>query len=49
LLAAGLIDPRAKRARLVKRGEISRAIKLVGIAVTAGAKTAILAAGGSVE
>jgi large subunit ribosomal protein L15 len=49
LLAAGLIDPRAKRARLVKRGEISRAIKLVGIAVTAGAKAAILAAGGSVE
>jgi large subunit ribosomal protein L15 len=49
LLAAGLIDPRAKRARLVKKGEVSRAIKLVGIAVTAGAKAAILAAGGSVE
>jgi large subunit ribosomal protein L15 len=49
LLAAGLVDPRAKRARLVKKGEVSRAIKLVGIAVTAGAKAAILAAGGSVE
>jgi large subunit ribosomal protein L15 len=49
LLAAGLVDPKAKRARLVKKGEVSRAIKLVGIAVTAGAKAAILAAGGSVE
>ena len=49
LLAAGLVDPRAKRARLVKRGEISRAIKLVGIAATAGAKAAVLAAGGTVE
>lgn len=49
LLAAGLVNPRAKRARLVLRGEISRAYKLVGIATTAGAKTAILAAGGSVE
>ncbi len=49
LLAAGLVDPRAKRARLVKKGEISRAIKLVGIAATAGAKAAVLAAGGTVE
>ncbi len=49
LLAAGLVDPRAKRARLVKRGEVSRPFKLVGIATTAGANAAILAAGGSVE
>lgn len=49
LQAAGLVDPRAKRARLVKKGEVSRAIKLIGIAATAGAKAAILAAGGSVE
>lgn len=49
LLAAGLVDPRAKRARLVKKGEVSRPYKLVGIATTAGANAAILAAGGSVE
>ena len=49
LKSAGLIDTRAKRAKVVKKGEIKRAIKLTGVAVTAGAKAAILAAGGSVE
>ena len=49
LKAAGLITTRASRAKIVKRGEINRAIKLKGIAVTAGAKAAIEAAGGSVE
>jgi large subunit ribosomal protein L15 len=49
LQAAGLIDTRAERAKIVKKGELSRAVKLKGVAVTAGAKTAILAAGGSVE
>ena len=49
LKAAGLITTRASRAKIVKRGEIKRAIKLKGIAVTAGAKAAIEAAGGSVE
>lgn len=48
LQAAGLADPRAKRARLVKKGEVNRAFKLIGIAATAGAKAAIEAAGGSV-
>jgi large subunit ribosomal protein L15 len=33
----------------VKKGEIKRAITLKGVAVTAGAKAAIEAAGGSVE
>jgi large subunit ribosomal protein L15 len=46
---AGLIDTRAMRAKIVKKGEIKRAVKLKGVAVTAGAKAAILAAGGSVE
>jgi len=49
LRAAGLIDERAKRVKIVKKGEIGRAIKLSGVLATAGAKAAIEAAGGSVE
>ncbi|MGH8042353.1 MAG: 50S ribosomal protein L15 [Rudaea sp.] len=49
LKAAGLIETRAIRAKIVKKGEIKRAIKLSGVAATAGAKAAIIAAGGSVE
>jgi len=49
LQAAGLIESRAERAKIVKKGEIKRAVKLQGVAVTAGAKAAIEAAGGSVE
>ena len=46
---AGLIQTRATRVKIVKRGEIKRAIKLKGVAITAGAKAAVEAAGGSVE
>ena len=49
LRAAGLIDDRAKRVKIVKKGEIGRAVKLSGVLATAGAKAAIEAAGGSVE
>ncbi|HSN01531.1 MAG TPA: 50S ribosomal protein L15 [Rudaea sp.] len=49
LKAAGLVDTRAIRAKIVKKGEIKRAVKLKGVAATAGARAAILAAGGSVE
>ncbi|MCK9489224.1 MAG: 50S ribosomal protein L15 [Xanthomonadales bacterium] len=49
LQAAGLVDRRAVRAKIVKKGELSRAIAFKGVAVTAGAREAILAAGGSVE
>ena len=49
LKAAGLIETRAMRAKIVKKGEITRAITLRGLAVTAGARAAIEAAGGSVE
>ncbi len=49
LKAAGLVETRAERAKIVKKGEIKRAVKLKGVAVTAGAKAAIEAAGGSVE
>ncbi len=49
LQAAGLVDNRAERAKIVKKGELSRALTIKGVAVTAGARELILAAGGSVE
>ncbi|QBB71552.1 50S ribosomal protein L15 [Pseudolysobacter antarcticus] len=49
LKAAGLIDNRAESAKIVKKGEITRALTVSGVAITAGAKAAIIAAGGSVE
>jgi len=48
LKQAGLIDAMAKVVKVVKSGEIGRAVKLSGITATAGAKAAIEAAGGSV-
>ncbi len=47
--AAGLVETRAERAKIVKKGELTRAIKVRGVAVTAGARAAIEAAGGSIE
>ena len=38
----------AKSAKVIKSGELTKAVKLTGIAVTKGAKAAIEAAGGSV-
>ena len=49
LRAAGLIDDKARRVKVVKKGEIARAVRLSGVLATAGAKAAIEAAGGSVE
>lgn len=49
LQAAGLAGSRARRAKVVLKGGIGRAIHLRGIAASAGAKAAIEAAGGSVE
>lgn len=49
LQEADLVGSRAKRAKIVSKGEIGRAITVKGVAVTAGAKAAIEAAGGSVE
>jgi large subunit ribosomal protein L15 len=49
LREAKLIPSTAKYAKVVKKGEIDRKIVLKGIAVTAGARAAIEAAGGSVE
>ncbi len=48
LRAAGLVPARAKAAKVIKAGELTKAVKLSGIAVTKGAKAAIEAAGGSV-
>lgn len=47
LRAAKLVPSTAKRAKVVKKGEISKAFVLKGITATAGAKAAIEAAGGS--
>ena len=48
LKTAGLVNQMAKVVKVIKTGEISRAVKLSGIGATAGAKAAIEAAGGSV-
>jgi large subunit ribosomal protein L15 len=47
LKQAGLVPQLAKRVKVIKTGEVSRAVTLKGIAATAGAKQAIEAAGGS--
>ncbi len=49
LQAAKLVPSTARSAKVVKKGDIDRKIQLKGIAVTAGARAAIEAAGGSVE
>ncbi len=48
LKAAGLLTSGAKTAKVIKTGTIDKAVKLSGVLVTKGAKTAIEAAGGSV-
>ena len=47
LKQVGLVAQLAKRVKVIKTGEITRAVKLKDIAATAGAKAAIEAAGGS--
>jgi large subunit ribosomal protein L15 len=49
LKTAGLIGELVKKVKVVKTGEISKAVKLKGINATAGARAAIEAAGGSIE
>ncbi|WP_295885661.1 50S ribosomal protein L15 [uncultured Thiohalocapsa sp.] len=49
LRAAGLIGVAVKRVKIIKSGNVSRAVTVRGLAVTSGAKAAIEAAGGSVE
>ena len=47
LKAAGLVSQHAKTVKVIKSGNLSKAVKLTGIGATAGAKAAIEAAGGS--
>jgi len=47
LKQAGLVSEIVKNVKVVKTGELTIAVKLTGIAATAGAKAAIEAAGGS--
>ena len=49
LRAAKLVPSTAKYAKIVKKGELTRNIVLSGVTVTAGAKAAIEAAGGSIS
>jgi large subunit ribosomal protein L15 len=49
LSAAGLVPTLAKRAKLVVRGEVKRPYVIKGVALSAGARAAIEAAGGRVE
>jgi large subunit ribosomal protein L15 len=49
LREAGLVDAKARKVKIVAKGEINRAVKLSGVLATVGAKAAIEAAGGSVE
>ena len=49
LAKTNLIGNRIKRAKVILAGNIDKAITLVGIKVTAGARKAIEAAGGKIE
>jgi large subunit ribosomal protein L15 len=48
LKQAGLVASNALVVKVIKSGELTKAIKLSGVAATAGAKAAIEAAGGSI-
>jgi large subunit ribosomal protein L15 len=48
LKRAGLVGQMAKVVKVINTGSITRAVKLTGLGVTAGAKLAVEAAGGSV-
>jgi large subunit ribosomal protein L15 len=49
LKAAGLVKKEMQFVKVVKSGEVSRAVTVSGLKVTKGAKEAIEAAGGKVE
>ncbi|WP_147652170.1 50S ribosomal protein L15 [Vulcaniibacterium gelatinicum] len=48
LRAAGLVPTTAKQAKVVKKGEVTKAFVLKGVPATAGARAAIEAVGGQV-
>ena len=47
LKQAGLVGDLVKNVKVIKSGELTKAVKLTGVGATAGAKAAIEAAGGS--
>ncbi|MRD48762.1 50S ribosomal protein L15 [Caenimonas koreensis] len=49
LKQAGLVGEMIKNVKVIKAGELTKAVKLTGINATAGAKAAIEAAGGSLS
>ena len=49
LKAAKIVPARVQNVKVILAGEITKAVKLKGIAVTKGARAAIEAAGGSIE
>ncbi|HET8551700.1 MAG TPA: 50S ribosomal protein L15 [Gammaproteobacteria bacterium] len=49
LKAAGVVPVQAERAKVILSGKLDKAVKLVGVGATAGARKAIEAAGGSVS
>jgi len=49
LKAAGLVREMVRNVKVIKSGELKRKVSLKGIGVTAGAKSAIEAAGGKIE
>lgn len=49
LKAAKVVSNEARKVKVIARGEIERAVTIKGLAVSAGAKKAIEAAGGQVE
>jgi large subunit ribosomal protein L15 len=48
LKQAGLVSQMIRVVKIIKTGELTKAVKLTGVGATAGAKAAIEAAGGSV-
>jgi large subunit ribosomal protein L15 len=49
LLKAGVVPPGTERAKVVRSGEIKKAVTLKGVSATKGARAAIEAVGGKIE
>jgi len=49
LIEAGIVPAQTERAKVIRSGEIKKAVKLKGVAVTKGARAAIEAAGGRID
>jgi large subunit ribosomal protein L15 len=49
LIEAGVVPAQTERAKVIRSGEIKKAVRLKGVGATKGARAAIEAAGGKVE